>query len=186
MYHGVHAHPAPNGADANFCTASYKHLAPNEARAENVSLCRNGIGSLRRRRNVYSHAQKSDPAPVGAVCVMASTHIPLLTGRALIFCTAGYKHLAPNGARAENVSLCRNGIGSLRRRRNVYSPRTKKRPGSGGAGCDMASTHIPLLTERALIFCTARYKHLAPPERGRKTFRCAGMASVRFAGAKCL
>src|ERR1051326_5455587 len=85
MDHGVHDTPAPNGADANFCTASYKHLAPNEARAENVSLCRNGIGSLRRRRNVYSHAQKRDTAAVGEVCVMASTHIPLLTERALIF-----------------------------------------------------------------------------------------------------
>src|ERR1044072_5063990 len=97
-----------------FCTAGYKHLAPNGARAENVSLCRNGIGSLRRsemfiathkkaarlRRSRMSHGVHAHPAPNGA---------------GANFCTAGYKHLAPNGARAENVSLCRNGIGSLRR-----------------------------------------------------------------------
>ena len=62
----------------------------------------------------------------------------------------------------------------------------KSDPAPVGAVCVMASTHIPLLTERALIFVRRAINISLLTERGRKTFRCAGMASVRFAGAKCL
>src|ERR1044072_1267093 len=133
---------------------------------------------------------------------MASTHISLLTERGPMFSTAGYKHLAPP---ERTLIFCTAGYrhpAPPERGRKTFRCAGMASVRFAGAKCLWPThkkatrlrrsrmchgvLHIPLLTERTLILCTAGYKHLAPPERARKTFRCAGMASVRFAGAKCL